>query len=262
MAPLDALGRPQTVLLLGARSAIGQAIAGRLVAGGADTLILAGRDPDRGPAPDLAAKVERLQFDATETSEHGRFFDEVFERHQPVDLTIIAFGVLEDQARAEADPALAVRMGMVNYVGSSSALLHATRRHRRQGSGVVILLSSVAGLSPRRSNFIYGSSKAGLDFLARGLRATLAGTGVRLLIVRPGFVRTPMTAGLPPGPWAVGPDQVAEAVVSALAGNADEVWVPSALSAVMRALRLLPRGLVDRLEAARRSAQGNPRHHQ
>ena len=111
----------------------------------------------------------------------------------------------------------------------------------------MIVLSSVAAERARRSNAIYGAAKAGLDALAQGLADSLAGSGVRVLVVRPGFVRTRMTAGLEAAPFATSPDAVAEAAVKALAGRAHTVWVPPSLRYVFAVLRHLPRPIYRRL---------------
>ena len=109
------------------------------------------------------------------------------------------------------------------------------------------MLSSVAAERPRASNAIYGAAKAGLDALAQGLADAAAGTGVRVLVVRPGFVKTRMTEGLPPAPFATTADAVADATVGALAGRAHTIWVPARLRIVFAILRHLPRWLFRRL---------------
>lgn len=243
--PLDAHGRPQTVLLLGANSAIGKSIVRRLVAEGAETVLLAARKaPD--DLDDLTVSVEHLTFDATDTAGHEGFFDDVFGRHRSIDLVIVAFGVLHPPGDAELRPELGVEMAEVNYMGALSVILHAARHLRRQGSGRLVVLSSVAGLVPR-ANFVYGSTKAGMDFLARGLAASLGDTAVDVMIVRPGFVRTPMTAGMKSVAFAVAPEVVADAIVDGMAGNRRVVWVPSILRWVMMVVRFLPPAIARRL---------------
>ena len=247
MAPLDAHGRPQTVLLLGARSDIGEAIVRRLVDGGAHTVILAGREPVESKLEDLPVEIDTVTFDAADTAGHESFFAEVFERHPAIDLVVVAFGVLHDQGDAERQPERAVDMARVNYAGAASAMLHVSKHLRHMGKGNIVVLSSVAGMVPRRSNFAYGSSKAAIDFLARGLQESLLGSGVDVLIVRPGFVRSAMTAHLQPVRFAVGPESVAEAVVAGIAGRRRVVWVPPILRWVMLAVRVLPSRVVQRL---------------
>jgi decaprenylphospho-beta-D-erythro-pentofuranosid-2-ulose 2-reductase len=110
-----------------------------------------------------------------------------------------------------------------------------------------VVLSSVAGERARRSNFIYGSSKAGLDAFAQGLGDALHGTGVHVMVVRPGFVRTKMTAGRAEGPMATTPEAVATAIEVGLRRRSETVWVPGALRLVMAALRHVPRAVFRRL---------------
>ena len=135
----------------------------------------------------------------------------------------------------------------VNYLGAVSVLVPVARQLQAQGHGTIVGLSSVAGERARRSNFVYGSSKAGLDAFLQGLADAVRSAGVRVLIVRPGFVRTKMTEGLSPAPLAVGPDAVAAAIVDGLAQGREIVWVPPALRWVMVVLRHLPRPLFRRL---------------
>lgn len=217
----------------------------RFVQGGTHHVLAAGRKPATA-LDDLAARVEQVTFDATDTATHGVFFDDAFSRHGPIDVVVVAFGVLHPPGKSEQDPDLAVEMADVNFTGAASALLHAARRMRDQGSGHLVVLSSVAGLVPR-ANFVYGSTKAGIDFLAQGLAASLADSPVGVTIVRPGFVRTSMTAHMDPVMFAVDPDDVAQAVVAGLATDRGVVWVPRVLRPVMALVRVLPPALARRL---------------
>lgn len=248
MSPVDSFGRAQTVLLIGANSDIGQAIVKRMADNSASTVILAGRDTE-SPPPLIAANLDRRYFDAADTTSHSKFFDGVFNDYPDVDAVVFACGVLHDQDEVEASPGLGVEMAEVNYVGTASALLHSAAHLRRRGAGQLIVLSSVAGARPRRSNYVYGSSKVAIDFLARGVAQASADDDVHVLIVRPGFVHTAMTAGMPPRPFAVSPEVVARAVETGLARGDGVVWVPSILRWVMAVVRLLPTSLVDRLDA-------------
>lgn len=248
MSPVDALGRPQVVLLLGATSDIGRSIVARMVEANGGTAILAGRDPKRHQAKPLAGATHHLYFDAAETSSHEKFFAETFAEHPRIDTVILAFGVLHDQDEVDEDPELAVEMANVNHIGAGSALLHAASQLRDRGGGQIVVLSSVAGIRPRQSNYVYGASKAGIDFLARGLSHAVAAADVRVLLVRPGFVHTKMTAGMATRPFSVTPETVAKAVVDALARGDQVVWVPGVLRWVMAAVKLLPQSIVDRLD--------------
>lgn len=250
----DALGSPQSVLVLGGGSEIGLAVVRRLVARRARTVVLAGREPERlKPAADEllglgATTVEVVAFDALEAAGHDRFVDEVFDRHGDLDLVLLAFGVLGDQQEAERDTGAALEVVRTNFLGAVSVALPVARRLRAQGHGTLVVLSSVAGERARRANFVYGSSKAGLDAFAQGLGDSLVGTGVRVMVVRPGFVHTKMTAGRPPAPLATTPEAVADVVVRGLETGAEVVWAPPVLRFVMSGMRHLPRSVFRRIK--------------
>ena len=162
-------------------------------------------------------------------------------------MVVLAFGVLGEQAAFEADPMLAVAAARTNYVGAVVGGLVTAERLRRQGHGTLVVLSSVAGERVRRANFVYGSTKAGLDGFAQGLGDSLAGSGARVLVVRPGFVPTKMTAGRPPAPLATTADAVAAAAVAGIAAGKEIVWVPATLRWVFAVFRHAPRSLWRRL---------------
>jgi len=250
----DGLGAPQSVLVLGGGSDIAMATLRLLVKAKARTVVLAGRDPEAMEAPVAelrtlgAQRVDAVRFDADDIASHAAFFDDVFSRHGDFDAILLAFGVLGDQAEAEADPGVAAAILHTNFVGAASAGLHAARRLREQGQGVIVALSSVAGERARRSNFVYGSSKAGLDAFFQGLGDSLVGTGVKVLIVRPGFVHTKMTAGLASVPLSTTPEEVAAVIVRSLETGAEVAWAPRPLRLVMFVLRHLPRPVFRRLK--------------
>jgi NAD(P)-dependent dehydrogenase (short-subunit alcohol dehydrogenase family) len=242
-----------TVLVLGGRSEIGLAVAIRLVRQGSTTVILAARragDLDdemtalRGAG---ATGVHTVEFDADDIAGHDAFLDDVVTRHGPLDIVVTAFGILGDQARAEKDAGHAVRIVHTDYVAHVSILTHLANLLRANGRGQLIVFSSVAGVRVRRANYVYGSAKAGLDGFASGLADALAGSGVRLLLVRPGFVIGRMTRGMSPAPLSSTPDQVADATVAALRAGRGEVWVPGVLRPVFAVMRLLPRPIWRRL---------------
>jgi decaprenylphospho-beta-D-erythro-pentofuranosid-2-ulose 2-reductase len=248
----DALGRYGTVVVLGGGSDIGRATA-RLLAARGSTLVLAARRPDEllDDAAALraagASAVEVVAFDALDTESHPRFLRDLFDRFGDVDLVLLAFGVLGDQEAAEKDAAAALEVARTNYVGAISVLIPVASRLREQGHGAIAVLSSVAGERGRRSNFVYGSAKAGLDVFCQGLADRLRGDGVRLLVVRPGFVRSKMTANLEAPPLSTTPEAVARATLEGLDRDADVVWVPGSLRWVMSGLRHLPRPIFRRL---------------
>jgi decaprenylphospho-beta-D-erythro-pentofuranosid-2-ulose 2-reductase len=249
----DALGKVQSVLVLGGTSEIGIAIARKLAAGRAPKIVLAARKPEScdGAASELraagASSVDAVAFDGTDFASHEAFVRDTFDRFGDFDVVVIAFGVLGDQERAEHDPAEALEIVQTNYTGVVSVSVPLVERLKAQGHGSLVLLSSVAGERVRRSNFVYGSSKAGVDGYFQGVAAALAGSGVKVTIVRPGFVHTKMTEGLKAAPLSVSADDVADATVKAIGRGTEVVWVPSAFRFVMMILRHMPRVVFRRL---------------
>ena len=242
-----------TVLVLGGRSEIGLAVAERLVSGDVRRFVLAAR-----PGADLTAEVavlreagaetvETAEFDADDLAGHGPFLEKVAAEHGPLETVVLAFGILGDQERAERDAAHAAAIVHTDYVAQVGVLTHAANLLRAQGHGRLVVFSSVAGVRVRRANYVYGSAKAGLDGFASGLADALHGSGVRLLLVRPGFVIGRMTEGMTPAPFSSTPDQVAEATVAALRRGRGVVWVPGMLRPVFFAMRLLPRAIWRKL---------------
>jgi decaprenylphospho-beta-D-erythro-pentofuranosid-2-ulose 2-reductase len=249
----DGLGAVQTVLILGGDSDIANATAERLARQRARTFILAGRDQTKleARADRLrhggATRVEVLHFDALDSESHPAFVERAFSRGQDIDLVLLTFGVLGEQLHDEHDARAAVRTAQINYVGAVSVLIPVIESLRAQGHGDVVALSTVAAERPRRSNFIYGSSKAGLDWFCQGYADALVGSGVRMIVVRPGFVRSKMTTGLKAPPLSSTPDEVAQQIISAVARGNEIVWSPPRLRWVMSALRHLPRAVFRRL---------------
>lgn len=229
------------------------AVAERLIARGARTVVLAARrsdDLDDEEARLLEAgarRVDRVEFDADDLATHRPMLDDVIARHGALDVVVTAFGVLGDQRRAEVDAAHAVAVVHTDYTAHVSVLTHLAAVLRAQGHGRLVVFSSVAGVRVRRANYVYGSAKAGLDGFASGLADALAGSGVRLLLVRPGFVVGRMTQGMSPAPLSSTPEQVADATVRALVRGRGEVWVPGTLRPVFAGMRVLPRALWRRL---------------
>ena len=250
----DALGAVQSVLVLGGTSEIGLAIAERLAGRRAATVVLAGRDPEslRASAEELraagAGRVEVIDFDAQDPARHRDTLTEAARvAGGDLDVVVVAFGLLGDQTVDESGGDGAVRVATTNYVGAVSAGLVAADHLRRQGHGAIVALSSVAGERVRRANFIYGSSKAGMDGFFQGLGDSLVGSGVSVLIVRPGFVRTRMTEGMSAAPFATTAAAVAEATVRGLRAGREVVWVPGLLRVVFAVFRHLPRPVWRRI---------------
>jgi decaprenylphospho-beta-D-erythro-pentofuranosid-2-ulose 2-reductase len=236
------------VLLLGGTSEIGLAILAALRLPADAEVILAGRDEQRLAAAgkELPCQVRTVRYDAVEVGSHQALVDGlVAEGH--LDLVISAAGVLVPQADCERDVRCAAAMVETNFTGHVSTLLAVAARMRAQGRGTIIVLSSVAAVRPRKANPVYGAAKAGLDAFARGLADSLHGSGVRVLLVRPGFVTGRMTTGMQPAPLATTPEAVGAATAAALRRGKATVWVPASLAGLAIALQLVPRPLWRRI---------------
>jgi decaprenylphospho-beta-D-erythro-pentofuranosid-2-ulose 2-reductase len=243
---IDALGNPRSVLLLGGTSDIGLAIVERLSPERPLRVTLAARPGDRREAAvdrlhRRGHEVRTVDFEATDLDGHAAVVDECFDgSFGDVDVTVLAFGVLGDNEVSWTDAAAAVRVATVNYTAPVNLGVHLAAKLQLQGHGVLVALSSVAGERARRSNFVYGSSKAGFDAFFTGLREALRPSGVRVVVVRPGFVTTKMTEGLRAAPLSVTAEQVAEVTVDAVRSGKETVWAPEPMRWVMSALRHVP----------------------
>jgi decaprenylphospho-beta-D-erythro-pentofuranosid-2-ulose 2-reductase len=242
------------VVVLGGSSEIALAIVGELQRSSPREVALLGRDPlslERA-ASELRAEgcegVLTLELDALELERHADVIASARDQLGGADIVILAVGVLGERGGLADDLTDAIEVLRVNVLAAGSLLLHAAHALREAGSGTLIVLSSVAGERPRPANVVYGASKAGLDALAQGLGDALVEDGVRVLVARPGFVRTRMTAGLAPAPLATTPQAVARVVSDALDRGEHTVWAPRKLRWLMLVVRLLPRRIFRRLE--------------
>ncbi|TJZ78469.1 SDR family NAD(P)-dependent oxidoreductase [Rhodococcus oryzae] len=239
-----------SVVILGGRSEIGLELATRLAPG--RTVVLAARrsvdleDERRAVLAAGATSVETVEFDADRLADHARVLSEIVELG-PIDVVVLAFGILGDQARAETDAQHAVNVIHTDFVAQVGVLTHLAQLLRAQGSGRIVVFSSIAGARVRRANYVYGSAKAGLDGFASGLGDALAGSGVSLLLVRPGFVVGKMTEGMSPAPMSSTPGQVADAVVKALSRGRERVWIPGMLRLAIFVMRLVPQRIWRRM---------------
>jgi decaprenylphospho-beta-D-erythro-pentofuranosid-2-ulose 2-reductase len=194
----------------------------------------------------LGCRVEVLDFDASDVPAHAAVV-EAAAAGGDLDVSVVAYGLLGDNEQAWTDVDAAVQLARTNYVGPVASGVALAEQVRRQGHGVVVALSSVAGERARRSNFVYGSTKAGFDAFYTGLGEAVRPLGGRVLVCRPGFVHSKMTDGLDAAPLSVTPQDVAEAVVAAVASGAEQIWVPRAMRPVMSVLRHVPRPIFRRL---------------
>lgn len=235
---------PQRVLLIGGTSEIGLAIATALQLPAGSELVLAGRDTARmaAAADGLTCQVRLLEYDASDPGSGTALVAAAFDG-QAADLVISAVGVLTPQDQLDADPALAADLITANFTSHVAALLAVADRMRAAGRGTIVILSSIAAIRPRKANYVYGAAKAGLDAFARGLTDALHGTGVTVLLVRPGFVIGRMTAGMATAPLSSTPDQVGAAVAARIGGPSGVLSVPAALAPLAGVMRLVPRSL-------------------
>ncbi len=257
---LDAFGQPQSIVVLGGTSDIAGAVVDRLCARRCRTVVLAGRDAERlaesaARAEEAGAeRVAQVVVDATDVPGAAASVERCFAAAGDVgaggdgnvDVVLVAVGVLSGR-EDELDAAHAARVAAVTYAWPVAAITRAAALLAEQGYGRIVVLSSVAGVRVRRANFVYGSAKAGLDAFARGLGDALQGTGVSVQVVRPGFVRTKMTEGMPAAPFATTADAVADVVVAGLGTPASVLWAPPVLRAVFAVLSRLPAAIWRRL---------------
>ena len=249
----DAIGNVQRIVVLGGTSDIALATLVKLAKGRRGVQVtLAARPGERrlGAAASLEAlgmQVTEVDFEAADRASCDHAIASAFDAGGDVDIVMVAFGLLGDQKRAWQDVDAALELVQVNYVAAVACGVMVAKRMRAQGHGAIIAMSSVAGERPRKSNFVYGSTKAGMDAFYTGLGDAIAADGVQVLVVRPGFVRTKMTAGLAAAPLSQTPEQVAEVIVAGLVSGRQTVWAPPTMRWVMSGLRHLPRSVFKRL---------------
>ncbi|MGH3615720.1 MAG: decaprenylphospho-beta-D-erythro-pentofuranosid-2-ulose 2-reductase [Pseudonocardia sp.] len=248
---IDAVGNPQAVLLMGGTSEIGLAVVEAFASDRPMRVVLAARPSSRLVAAQarlerLGCAVETVEFDARALDTHADVARKAFAGGD-IDVAIVAFGLLGDAEQAWTDVAAAVELAQVNFTAAVSVGVVLAEHMRAQGHGALVAFSSVAGERVRRSNFVYGSTKAGMDAFYTGLTEALRLDGVGVTVVRPGFVHTRMTAGLKPAPLSTTPEAVAALVVDAVRKRRELVWAPAPLRVVMSVLRHLPRAVFRRL---------------
>ena len=248
---INATGQPQSLLLLGGTSDIALAIAEKYLAVGELRVVLAARPSEQRDTAaarlrGAGAELHTVDFDARDTDTHPEVIDKAFATGD-IDVTVVAFGVQGDDEQAWQDHAAAVELARVNYTGALSVGVVLAQHLKTQGHGAIAVLSSVAGERVRRSNFVYGSSKAGTDGFYLGLGEALRPYGVYLTVIRPGQVHTKLTAGKPTAPLAQTAEQVADIAVTAISRRSELVWAPARFRYVMSVLRHVPRVLFRRL---------------
>ena len=243
---------PPRVVIFGATSGIAAAVARRYAAAGA-SLVLVGRDSEAiaAAAADLrvrgAASVADIAGDFATLDALGDLADRAWSALAGADVALIAYGTLADQAMLERDPGAAAAMLELNFVSPAILAVHLAHRFEMQRSGVLAIITSVAGDRGRKSNYLYGAAKGGLQRLVEGLRHRLHSAGVQVLDIRPGFVATRMTDHLPQqGPLWAQPDAVAADIVRAIGKRRAVLYTPWFWRGIMMIVRGLPRAIFHR----------------
>lgn len=249
---INAVGKPQSILLLGGASDMGLAVVEEFLSRGPARVVLAARggedmtDPIARCTKAGASEVTTVDFDATAFDTHESVIDTAWKQGD-IDLAIVAFGVLGDNEQQWTNQKQAVLAAQVNYTGAVSVGVLLADRMKHQGHGQIVVFSSVAGEMVRRSNFVYGSTKAGVDGFYRMLGEALRGSGVNVLTVRPGQVRTNMTAGLDDAPLTVDKTDAAKAIAAGVDAKKTVIWIHPLFRFVMMALKHLPQFVIRRL---------------
>jgi decaprenylphospho-beta-D-erythro-pentofuranosid-2-ulose 2-reductase len=240
------------VLILGATSAVARASAVLFARQGYD-LLLAGRDAEelQRLTADLrireGARADWEHFDADALAGHQEFFARVMGRTPRLAGVLLAFGTMGDQELAVRDFAEAERIIRTNFTSAVSILTLCANSLLAGGGGFLIALTSVAGERGRQSNYLYGAAKGGLDIFLQGLRNRCFAGGVRVVTIRPGFLDTAMTYGLPGLFLVVSPEYAARKIVAAPRRPGDIRYVPWFWRPVMLIIRLIPEFLFKRL---------------
>ncbi|MEJ9078381.1 decaprenylphospho-beta-D-erythro-pentofuranosid-2-ulose 2-reductase [Gordonia malaquae] len=249
----NAVGVPQSILILGGSSEIGLAIASEFLTKGPMRVVLATVPNDPAAQAAVAqmtdagaSSVEQIDFDALATDTHRDVIEKAWAGGD-IDVAIVAFGIQGDDEQAWQDQKLAVLEANINYTAAVSVGVLLGEKMREQGHGQIIAMSSVAGERVRRSNFVYGSTKAGLDGFYLGLGDALRPEGVRVLVIRPGQVRTRLSAHVAEAPLTVNKEDVGRLAVAAVDKGKEIVWVPGPFRFIMMALRHIPRPVFRKL---------------
>ena len=251
---LNAVGQAQHILLIGGTSEIGLGIVEEFLSRGPAKVTLAARkgspriEAARAELKQAGAEVVTVDFDALDTDSHPEVIQTAF-ADGDVDVAVVAFGTLGDQEALWQDHDAAVESAQINYTAYVSVGVLLGQAMKNQGHGAIVALSSVAGQRVRRSNFVYGASKAGVDGFYTQLGVALEDSGVNVLVVRPGQVRTKMSAS-PDGkeaPLTVDVDDVAKATVEAVVQRKESIFVHKLFGPVSLVLKNLPSQIMKKL---------------
>lgn len=250
---IDAVGNPQSLLVLGGTSDIALTTAKQYAQTRPLRVVLADR-PEESERLEAAAEelrktgstVSILHFDARKPETHAEVIDKAF-ADGDVDVTLIAFGIQGDNEKGWTDFEAARAVADINYVAPVGLGVLLANKLKKQGHGSIAVMASPAGERARRSNFVYGSSKGGLDIFYTGLTYALEEHGVKVTVIRPNFVHTKLTAGMKPPPMSQTPDQVAASIIDGVRKGKEEVYAPGQMRWVMFVLKHVPRFIFKKL---------------
>lgn len=244
----DATGAYRHVVVVGGTSEIAREVVQLLCASGTRLITTLSRNPAAALAalPDNV-RHRAIEFNTHRPEDHVAIAEEVARDQPDIDLVLVATGMLGDSDRAAQDPVHAAEIITTTFTGTATMTGALASVLAGQGHGTIVVLSSVAGVRVRADNHVYGAAKAGLDGFCQGLAQRLDGVGVDMVLVRPGFVRTRMTEGLTPAPFAIDPARVASDLVKGLRVGRSVVYSPRVLGPIMAILRLLPPALFRRV---------------
>jgi decaprenylphospho-beta-D-erythro-pentofuranosid-2-ulose 2-reductase len=243
---------PQRVLALGATSAIAEATL-RLLADQGASFFLVARNPEKLAAvrDDLltrgAAAAAGAVTDLDDTANHPALLAQAMTALGGIDLALLAHGVLGDQAEAEREYAAAEAILRTNFLSAVSLIGWLANYFEAERRGVLAVISSVAGDRGRKSNYVYGASKGGLNVFLDGVRNRIDRAGVQVLTIKPGFVATPMTAHLPQNALFAQPAQVARHILRAIEKRKDVIYAPPFWGLIMLVVRSVPRRIFKKL---------------
>lgn len=244
---------PSKIVVFGATSAIAQAWM-RLLAPHGVSFFLVARNATRleSVANDLvtrgAAAVYAEAADLDQTSTHPALLERAVASLGGLDCALIAHGVLGDQTAGEKDFTAAAASLLTNFLSAASLVTWLANYFAAHYSGTIAVLSSVAGDRGRKSNYVYGSAKAGLNAFLDGVRNRVDRDGVHVLTIRPGFVSTPMTAHLPQGPLFASPETVAKDILKAIQSRRDVLYTPWFWAGIMTIIRAIPEWKFKRMD--------------
>ena len=240
------------IIVIGATSGIAQAIC-RLLSERHCRLFLVARDSAKLAAVVADLKVRGADVagtavaDLSDTGSHAELIAFAWQQLGSVDAAIIAHGLLGDQKEAERNWTEAAAILHVNFTSVASLVTHLANAFEKQGSGQIVAIGSVAGDRGRKTNYYYGAAKAAVETLMEGVRHRLAPQGIGVLLVKPGFVDTPMTAHLPRSPLFASADNVARSIVSAMDNGKSTIYVPFFWKPIMLIIRSLPEAIFNKL---------------